>query len=97
MARAVAMGDDAYRRDLGGGLRLALEAGRLAAVEDWRRPAWGEPHASFPSLVFVQLLFGYRGLHELRGLAPDNWVEGEAAPVLDALFPKRPTSLVGLD
>jgi hypothetical protein len=84
---------DFYR----GGLRLAFDGGQLAVVEDWRRPVWGESKVGFPPLVFPQLLFGYRSLHELRNLYPDVWAEGETAPVLDALFPKRQASLIPLD
>ena len=84
---------DFYR----GGLRLALESGKLAVVERWQRPLWGESKIGFPPLLFLQLLFGYRSLHELRSLYPDVWAEGEAAPVLDVLFPKRQSSLIPLD
>ena len=84
---------DFYR----GGLRLAFDSGKLAVVENWQRPLWGESKIGFPPLVFLQLLFGYRSLHELRSLYPDVWAEGEAAPVLDALFPKRQSSLIPLD
>jgi GNAT superfamily N-acetyltransferase len=84
---------DFYR----GGLRLAFDGGQLAVVEHWQRPLWGESKVSFPPLVFLQLLFGYRSLHELRSLYPDVRAEGEAASVLDALFPKRQSSLTPLD
>jgi hypothetical protein len=84
---------DFYR----GGLRLAFDGGKLAVVEDWQWPLWGKSKIGFPPLVFLQLLFGYRSLHELRSLYPDVWAEGEAAPVLDALFPKRQSSLIPLD
>ena len=84
---------DFYR----GGLRLSFNGGKLAAVENWQRPLWGESAIGFPPLVFLQLLFGYRSLHELRSLYPDVWAEGDAAPVLDALFPKRQSSLIPLD
>jgi GNAT superfamily N-acetyltransferase len=84
---------DFYR----GGLRLAFEGGKLAVVENWQRPFWEESKIGFPPLVFLQLLFSYRSLHELRSLYPDVWAEGEAAPVLDALFPKRQSSLIPLD
>jgi hypothetical protein len=45
----------------------------------------------------MQLLFGYRSLAALRDIFPDVWAEGEAGPLLDALFPKRPSFLVPLD
>lgn len=84
---------DFYR----GGLHLALEDGKLTAIEDWQRSAWGEAQAGFPPLVFLQALFGHRCLDELRHIYPDVWAEGDAAPLLDALFPRRPSLLVPLD
>jgi GNAT superfamily N-acetyltransferase len=84
---------DFYR----GGLRLAFDSGKLAVVENWQRPLWGEGKIGIPPLVFLQLLFGYRSLHELRSLYPDVWAEGDAASVLDALFPQRRSSLIPLD
>lgn len=84
---------DFYR----GGLRLAFDGGKLTATEDWRPPLWVEAKAGFPPLVFLQLLCGYRSLNDLRSIYPDVWAEGDAAPLLDALFPKRPSSLYPLD
>lgn len=84
---------DFYR----GGLRLAFQGGKLTVAEDWKRGVWEERGAGFPPLVFLQLLFGYRTLAELRDVYPDVWAEGEAAPVLDALFPKLQNCLVPFD
>jgi hypothetical protein len=84
---------DFYR----GGLRLALENGKLAAIEVWQRPVWGEAKAGFPPLVFLQVLFGHRTLHELRCIYPDVWAEGDATALLNALFPKRSSLLMPLD
>jgi GNAT superfamily N-acetyltransferase len=84
---------DFYR----GGLRLAFEHGALALAEDWRRPLWGEAQAGFPPLVFLQTLFGHRSLDELRRIYPDVWASGDAAALLDTLFPKRPSLLMPLD
>jgi hypothetical protein len=47
--------------------------------------------------VFLKLLCGYRSLDELRAAYPDVSVEGDAGPVLEALFPKRPSLLIPLD
>lgn len=81
-----------------GGLRLTFEAGRLVAVAPWQRPIWGErPQASFPPLVFLQLLFGYRSLAELRAAFPDVGADGEIAALLDALFPQCLSRVAMLD
>jgi len=84
---------DFYR----GGLRLAFADGRLETAEDWRRGAWDRPDGGFPPGVFLQLLFGYRGLDELRDTFPDVQAADAAVPLLRALFPSRPSWVVPLD
>jgi len=71
------------------GLRLVFDEGRLARCEGWRRGPWDEANAAFPPLVFLQALFGYRSLDELRHAFPDVWARDEAVPLLRALFPPR--------
>jgi hypothetical protein len=80
------------------GIRLAFEEGRLMVIEDWRPDhAWGpRAQAGVPSLVFLKLLFGYRSLDELRDGYPDVFAEDEVRPVLEALFPPRPSWLIPL-
>jgi len=72
------------------GLRLALDEGRLAAVEPWQPSRGDEGNAGFPRPAFLQLLFGYRSLEELRHAFAECWVAGdEAREVLTGLFPKQ--------
>ena len=79
---------DFYR----GGLRLQFAQGRLNLTESWQAPAYGnDAHAGFPPLVFLQLLFGYRSLDELRAFFPDIWATPEAALLLNILFPLQPS------
>lgn len=92
------------------GFRLVFEHGRLAMVEawkpgsknelalveDWKPDTRDEGHAALPPLVFLQLLFGFRSLAELRAYWPDCWVQHEAAVLLDILFPKQASHLVAL-
>lgn len=80
-----------------GGLRMVFEHGRLTTVEDWRNPVWGgNAVAGFPPLVFLQLLFGRRSLDDLRYAYPDVRANDEAQPVLNALFPARPSWVIPL-
>jgi hypothetical protein len=81
------------------GLRLVFDRGRLASVEDWREDhSWGpRAQAGFPPLVFLKLVFGHRSLGELREAFPDVNATDEARPILEALFPPRPTWLLPLD
>jgi GNAT superfamily N-acetyltransferase len=77
---------DCYR----GGMRLAFEQGKLTAAEPWQAPPFGEEaSAGCPALIFLQLLFGYRALDELRYAFPDVWAGEEAQILLNVLFPKR--------
>ena len=78
---------DFYR----GGLHMIFDKGRMTQVEPWRAPAYkNTADASCPALVFLQLLFGYRSLAELRYAFPDVRVEkSEAGVLLNALFPKK--------
>jgi hypothetical protein len=81
------------------GLRLVFDRGRLASVEDWREDhAWGpDAQAGFPPLVFLKLLFGHRSLTEIIEAYPDARANDEVRPLLEALFPRRPTWLIPLD
>lgn len=79
---------DFYRN----GLRLVFERGRLSKVEEWQPPHNSRrADAGFPPNVFLQLLFGRRSLAELAYAFPDVWVNDEVEPLLEALFPKRPS------
>lgn len=80
---------DLYRA----GLRLQFEGGKVAAIEPWRPPMYGDiAEAGCPPLVFLQLLFSYRSLAELRSFFPDVWTNVEVAALLiDILFPKQPS------
>jgi len=79
------------------GLRLMFEAGRLSSIAPWSASAYNaNADAGFPALVFLQLLFGYRSLAELRYAFPDVVVSGAAEPLLNALFPARPSWVMPL-
>ena len=78
---------DFYR----GGVHMVFDKGHITHIEPWRAPAYkNNADASCPALVFLQLLFGYRSLDELRYAFPDVQVEkSEAEVLLNALFPKK--------
>ena len=84
---------DFYR----GGLRMAFERGTLRTVEDWRRPIWNpNEDGGFPPHVFLQLLFGHRGLDALRAAFPDVWVNDNVELLVNTLFPYRPSRVLPL-
>jgi len=74
------------------GLRLVFEAGHLTVAEPWTPTHDDQGAAAFPGLTFLQLLFGYRTLDELRLAFPDCSTDGdEPRALLEALFPKQPS------
>ena len=82
----------------GGGLRLVFAEGRRASVDNWEHGDDAAPHPAFPGSSFLQLLFGYRSLAEMEHALPDCRANGEEARVLlDALFPKQPSHVWGIE
>ena len=72
------------------GLRLVLEKGRLAAIEEWKPAPEDEGTVAFPDRTFLQILFGYRSFDELRQSFADCWCDGEEVRALiNILFPKK--------
>jgi hypothetical protein len=80
------------------GLKLIFIKGGIVSVEDWRpEPQGHSGDAGFPELTFLQLLFAYRSLDELKFAFPDCWTDNDdARALLDALFPKRSSSVWGI-
>jgi YD repeat-containing protein len=71
-------------------IELTFEQGKLAKAE----PVdvyWEKANAAFPGRTFLQLLFGYRSLAELEYAFPDCWSDRELRPLIDAIFPKKPS------
>lgn len=87
---------DFYR----GGLRLTFAQGALVHAVERRRSAWGgqeQAAAAFPPGLFLQLLFGYRRLDQLRAASPDVWCSDDAEALVLALFPAAPSCVLPLD
>ncbi len=79
------------------GLRLVFADGKLTAADSWIAPVDSEEeHGGCPPLVFLQLLFGYRSLAELRSFFPDVWVKSEVVILLNTLFPKQLSTVYSL-
>ena len=78
---------DFYR----GGMHLVFDKGHITHIEPWQAPAYkNNADASCPALVFLQLLFGYRSLDELRYAFPDVRVEkSEAERATQRAFPEE--------
>lgn len=69
-----------------GGIRIALESGKITSIAPWRTDDfWHLP--AFPDLTFLQLIFGRRRCRELSEIYVDCNIDPESGIVLDALFP----------
>jgi hypothetical protein len=78
----------------GDGVKITLDSGRIAAIERWERSDWRQAGASFPGLIVLQLLFGYRSLDALEAAYPDCRARTDAARfLLTALFPPAPSRI----
>ena len=74
------------------GVRLVFEQGQLVTALDWTSPTIDTGYdAAFPPHTFLQLLFGYRSLAELRYAFADCWVNRKSILLLNVLFPKQPS------
>lgn len=76
------------------GLRLKFDQGKLVTVETYKpHPVGGEGDAGFPGLTFLQMVFGYRTLEELRHAFADCWANESMQIVLPILFPKQASDI----
>ncbi len=79
------------------GIRLDMADGKIASVESYRPQPNDMGEVGLPDLTVLQLLFGYRGIDELRNAYADvYWGSDEARYVTSVLFPKKPSSVAGL-
>ena len=77
-------------------MTLEFERGRLAAIGDYQPQRLQDGNAAFPGLTFLQLLFGYRSVGDLRHAFADCYASGETALLLDILFPRQHSYPTGL-
>ena len=77
------------------GLRLVLENGKISVIEPVNL-YWEKYQAHFPDLTFLQLLFQYRSMEELRGQYADLTAAWELQVLLDAMFPKAASNVWAL-
>ena len=72
------------------GLRMVFKAGRIAEIGEWKPTPQGHSgDAGFPGLTFLQLVFGYRNLTDLKFAFADCWTKNDQVhALLEILFPK---------
>jgi GNAT superfamily N-acetyltransferase len=77
------------------GLLMVFEDGKLTAAENKPTPLQKED-GGFPYLSFLNLMFGHHSLKDITDHYPDAWANSKATVVLDALFPKKKSWVIGL-
>ncbi len=77
-----------------GGVRMVFEKGKLSLAETWVPGDNDDYRAGCPPLVFLQMLFGYCTLAEIRVVYPDCFAWGDEQVLLEILFPKQHSSIV---
>lgn len=74
-------------------LTFTFEAGRL---QDVVHEVGDKADAGFPYHAFLNLVFGHRTIDELRYALPEIYANRNATILLEILFPKRRSGLMGL-
>jgi hypothetical protein len=77
------------------GLVITFEDGTITGVET--RPfAQNEEDVAFPYFTFLNVLFGHLTMREMEATLPEIFANRKARVLIDALFPRRRSWLVGL-
>jgi len=78
-------------------LELDFNGGKLTGVDEKTRKASDYGDLGLPGLTILQLIFGRSSFMELHDVFPDVYYDNEqAAILLDILFPKKHSNVLGL-
>lgn len=77
-------------------MTIELESGRITGFGTYEAERLEEGDFAFPALTFLQLLFGRRSVDELAAAYADCGGKEEARILLNILFPKRHSQVLGL-
>ncbi len=79
------------------GVKLTFENGKLTETASYKPQPNDMGEIGLPDLTVLQLLFGYRSLDELKTAYADCYWDTDEARLLTAtLFPKKPSSVIGI-
>lgn len=77
------------------GLFLRFEKGCIVEVNN-SAPPFDKEDAAFPFHTFLNVVFGHKTIDELKAILPDVFANRKAAALLDAMFPAKPSWVIGL-
>ncbi len=79
------------------GVKLTFENGKLTESTSYKPQPNEMGEIGLPDLTVLQLVFGYRSLDELKAAYADcYWDTDEARLLVTTLFPKKPSSVMGV-
>jgi len=79
------------------GIKLEFQNGKILEITESRYPDEKKMDVSFPGLTFLQILFGWRDIHELRYAFPDCTLKEAKLSIVESLFPKIPSRIWPVD
>jgi len=80
------------------GLKMTFENGKISLVEHWQPSTEARGNLAFPDKTFLYLLTGYRTFDEISSFYTDCFArkKPEASALINILFPKRPSYVLGI-
>lgn len=79
------------------GIKFEFADGNITQITESKYPDEKKLDASFPGLTFLQVLFGWRDIYEVRAAFPDCTAKEEKLPLVDSLFPKMPSRIWAME
>jgi hypothetical protein len=79
------------------GIEFNMQDGKISNITEAKFPDEKKMDVSFPGLTFLQILFGWRDIHELRYAFSDCTLKEEKAALVESLFPKIPSRIWPLE
>ena len=79
------------------GLRLVFSNGKLTTIDSWQPDTSSLGDIAFPNQTFLQLIFGYRSLDEIKFSYTDCRCDrDEDALLISSLFPRKSSQFLGI-
>jgi len=86
-----------FHRD---GLKMKFEDGLITAVEKWLPSTEERGSLGFTGLSFLHMVCGYRSFQELQDFYADVYASSKKSPeapaLIEILFPKKPSTVLGI-
>jgi hypothetical protein len=75
--------------------KLVFERGKLTSIEPYTATFNEDGHAFFPDLTFLELLFGFHSVEQIREMHPEfGFTSDEARALVNILFPRKASNVL---